>query len=124
MSDLATNELWSIFDARRVKAPELRGIDTFVNGIVGFAKNRRPMLSRLRAAAARIEAMEPEIHALGATHFREEVGKVRDLARLKRLENADLERGLALAREAAWRAIAKRPFPVQIMGAMAMIEGT
>ena len=27
MSDLATNELWSIFDARRVKAPELRGLD-------------------------------------------------------------------------------------------------
>ena len=28
MTDLATRELWSIFDARRVKQPELRGLDT------------------------------------------------------------------------------------------------
>src|SRR6266550_2649971 len=123
MSDLATTELWSIFDARRVKAPELRGLDIAVNGVVGWVKNRIPVLSKLKAAAARIEKMEEEIHALGATRFREEVGKCRELARLNRLEGDMLERGLGLAREAAWRAIGKRPFPVQLMGALAMIEG-
>jgi preprotein translocase subunit SecA len=123
MSDLATNELWSIFDARRVKAPELRGLDTFLNGIFGFFKNRVPVLGGFKAAAARIEKMEEEIHALGATRFREEVGKCRELARLNRLEGEPLERGLALTREAAWRAIGKRPFPVQLMGALAMIKG-
>src|SRR3954467_7272236 len=123
MSDLATTELWSIFDARRVKAPELRGLDMAVNGVYGFVKNRRPVMSKLKAAAARIEKMEEEIHALGATRFREEVGKCRELAQLNRLEGDALERGVGLAREAAWRAIGKRPFPVQLMGAMAMIQG-
>ncbi len=122
MSDLATTELWSIFDARRVKAPELRGLDIAVNGVVGFFKNRRPMLSSYKAAAARIEKMEEEIHALGATRFREEVGKCRELAQLNRLEGDMLERGLGLAREAAWRSIGKRPFPVQLMGALAMVQ--
>src|SRR5438552_14834711 len=123
MSDLATTELWSIFYARRVKAPELRGLDIAVNGVVGFFKNRRPVLGQLKAAAERIEKMEEEIHALGATRFREEVGKCRELAQLNRLEGDALERGLGLAREAAWRAIGKRPFPVQLMGALAMIQG-
>src|SRR5947208_4048641 len=123
MSDLATTELWSIFDARRVKAPELRGLDIAVNGVVGFFKNRRPVLGQLKAAAERIEKMEEEIHALGATRFREEVGKCRELAQLNRLEGDALERGLGLAREAAWRSIGKRPFPVQLMGALAMVDG-
>jgi preprotein translocase subunit SecA len=123
MSDLATNELWSIFDARRVKAPELRGLDLAMNGFVGFYKNRKPVLPRLKAQAERIEKLEPEIHALGSTRFQEEVAEARSLARLKKLEGPALDRAVAVVREAAWRAIGKRPFPVQLMGAMAMCEG-
>ena len=41
MSDLATTELWSIFDARRVKAPELRGLDIAVNGTRRDTEPRR-----------------------------------------------------------------------------------
>ena len=66
MSDLATRELWSIFDSRRVKAPELRGLDLFFNGFVGYAKNRVPVLKRIRATAERIDALEPEIKPLGS----------------------------------------------------------
>jgi hypothetical protein len=44
MSQLASNELWSIFDARRVKAPELKNVDAFVNGLTGWIRNRRPIL--------------------------------------------------------------------------------
>src|SRR5437763_896867 len=57
----ATNELWSIFDARRVKAAELRGLDLFMNGFVGWFKNRRPVLRLLRAA----EEMGPIYEMLG-----------------------------------------------------------
>src|SRR5689334_652848 len=92
---------------------------------MGWFKNRRQRMLRrgLRAAADRIEKMEEEIHTLGASRFREEVGKCRELAQLNRLEGDALERGLALAREAAWRALGKRPFPVQLMGALAMVQG-
>jgi preprotein translocase subunit SecA len=120
MTQLAKNELWAIFDARRVKAPELRGLDIFVNGIRGWIKNRTPILKQLKAQADRIEALEPEIHELGAARFREEVSACRDAARIGKLEGPILDRAVAIAREAAWRAVQKRPFPVQIMGALAM----
>jgi len=120
---LATDELWAVFDARRVKAPELKGLDNVASAVVGVVKNRRPVLPRLRAQAARIEKLEPEIHNLGATQFREAVAEVRDQARLGRMEGAVLDRAVALAREAAVRSLGMRPFPVQVMGALAMCEG-
>ena len=123
MSVSASNEFWAIFDARRVKAPELKGLDSVANGAVGWVKNRRRMLARYKKQVERIEAMETEIHELGSTRFAEEVQKCRDLARRNRLEGAHLERGLALAREAAVRTVAMRPFKVQLMGALAMIDG-
>src|SRR3954469_18338652 len=125
MAQLANNELWSIFDARRVKAPELRGPDSAVNGIVGYAKNRKPVLSQLKAQAARIEKLEPEIHDLSSSRFQEEVAVVRDAARLGRLEDdtARFDRAVAIAREGVLRGSGKRPFFVQIMGALAMVRG-
>lgn len=123
MSQVLHNDVYEVFDARRVKAPELRGLDQFVNGLVGWTKNRRPMLKRLKAQADQVEKLEGEIHDLGATRFREEVSAVRDEARLGRLEGRAFLRGVALAREAAWRALGMRPFPVQLMGAMAMCRG-
>jgi preprotein translocase subunit SecA len=118
-----SDDLWSIFDARRVKAPELKGLDLFFSGAMGWIKNKRPVLGRLMAQAARIETLEPEIHNMGAQRFTEAVGESRDLARLGRLEGPALERAMAIAREAAFRAIGLRPFPVQIAGALAMLEG-
>src|ERR1700677_2298867 len=100
MTELATKELWSIFDARRVKAPELKGLDALANGAVGWIKNRQPALSRLTAQARRIELLEPEIQKLGSTAFNEAVAEMRDLARLDRLKGDHLERAMALAREA------------------------
>jgi len=101
----ASNELWSIFDARRVKAPELKGLDVVANGMIGWVKNRRRALAGYKRQVERIEALEKEIHELGATRFAEEVQKCRDLARLNRLEGAALERGMALVREGALRAV-------------------
>jgi preprotein translocase subunit SecA len=118
-----SNDLWSVFDARRVKAPELRGVDQFFSGFVGWAKNKRPVLSRLRATAMQAEVLEPEIQKLGAQRFAQEVQASRDICRLGKLTGPALCRGLALAREAAFRAIGLRPFVVQLMGALVMQEG-
>jgi preprotein translocase subunit SecA len=117
------DELWAVFDARRVKQPELRGLDTVANSFAGFVRNRIPVLSRLRAQAERIEGLEPEIHGLSSSRFREEVAAIRDEARLGRLEGPVMDRAFAIAREAVVRSIGKRPFPVQIMGALAMNAG-
>src|SRR5882724_3529977 len=123
MTELASKELWQIFDARRVKAPELKGLDAMANGFWGWFKNRRPVLSSLKAMAVRVDAIEPEIQKLGAGAFREEVNVCRDLARRDKLKGPHLDRGLALAREACLRSVGMRPFPVQIMGAATMIQG-
>ncbi|HMB95608.1 MAG TPA: hypothetical protein VKK61_06175 [Tepidisphaeraceae bacterium] len=123
MSDLATRELWSVFDARRVKAPELNAYDTFFNSFVGWYKNRRPMLKALREKAQRVELLATEIHEFGAKRFREEVSLIREAARMNRLKDDIFIRAVAVAREACWRALGKRPYEVQIMGALAMYEG-
>ncbi len=120
---VASDDLWSIFDARRVKHPELRGLDQFFSGIVGWAVNKRRVLARLMEQANRIEKLEPEIHNLGAQKFGDEVSAARDLARLGQLQGEALDRAMAVAREAALRAIGLRPFPVQLAGALAMMEG-
>jgi preprotein translocase subunit SecA len=119
----ANDELFSIFNARRVKAPELKGLDAAANGVRGWFKNRRPVLASLQAQAQRIEKLEPEIRNLGAERFRDEVSEMRALARRDRLVGEPEDRALALAREAAWRSLGMRPFLVQLMGALAMIRG-
>ncbi|HXE51476.1 MAG TPA: hypothetical protein VN541_00585 [Tepidisphaeraceae bacterium] len=124
MTEIATKELFTIFDARRVKAPELKGLDAMANGVWGWFKNRQPVLARLKSQSARVDALEPEVQKLGSSAFREAVDECRALARVKKLKDEHLDRALALAREAAVRSVGMRPFPVQIMGAAAMIGGT
>jgi preprotein translocase subunit SecA len=123
MSQIASNELWSVFDARRVKAPELRGLDASANAVAGWFKNHKPFLAKLKAQAQRVELLEKDVHELGSTKFQEAVAEVRDLARVNRLKGPAQDRAMAVAREGAWRAVGLRPFPVQIMGALAMING-
>jgi len=123
MTQYASNELWSIFDARRVKAPELKGLDASANAFVGYFKNRRPVLSKLKAQADRIEKLEPEIRSYGSIQFQEKVAEYRGLARVNRLEGPTLDYAMAIIREAAFRAVGMRPFPVQLMGALAMCQG-
>ena len=149
---LVANDLHTVFDARRVKSPDLLGLDFWVNGITGVVRNRLPVLGRLRRIVDRVTALEPEVRSLSSSAFRSEVQRLQELARRGVLEprtvasralsrlglgggtGAGLERGSetdehwvrawALAREAAWRALGKRPYDVQIMGAIAITWGT
>jgi preprotein translocase subunit SecA len=123
MSSAAPRELFDVFNARRVKAPELKGLDIAAHSVVGAVKNRIPVLPRLRAAAARVEKLEPTVQTLNAERFAEKVAEVRELARIGRLEGESFDLAVALVREAAVRTVGKRPFPVQVMGAMGMCEG-
>ena len=118
----AAAELYAVFDARRVKAPELKGMDVPAHAIVGWVKNKRPVLSRLKKQAAAVDAMEAVVKELTDANFKVQVEEARVLARLNRLEGEPLLKAFALAREASVRTIGKRPYTVQIMGAMAMHE--
>ena len=123
MSTSVANEIYTVFDARRVKAPELKNIDHGVNWLVGYVKNRMPVLGTLKKRAAAIDKLEEGIHALSSSAFKEKVLEHKDLGRLGKLKGDALDYAFGLAREAAWRAVGKRPYPVQLMGAMAMTDG-
>ena len=119
----ATGELFHVFDARRVKAPEIKGLDVGANAAVGWVKHKMPVLRSLRAMVARVGALEPDIQKLGSTAFKEEVTRLRNLARLGKLNGPELDRAFAMVREGSIRTVQKRPFDVQIMGAAAMTRG-
>ena len=123
MSQLASDELFSIFDARRVKQPELRNLDLVFSAMVGWAKNRAPVLKKLKRDAEAVEMLEPGLKNLSSARFAQAVGEVRSEARLGRLKDETLIRAAAIAREGVVRGIGLRPFPVQIMGALAMFHG-
>ena len=117
------HELHDVFHARKVKAPELKGLDALANAAKGYVRNRLPILAGLRRQAARVEALEPDVKDLGSRIFKERLEDHRALARRGRLKGPDLEMAVALVREAAWRTLDKRPYPVQVIGALAMIQG-
>jgi preprotein translocase subunit SecA len=118
----AASELYSVFDARRVKLPELKGLDIPAHAFTGYVKNRVPVLARLKKQAAAVDAMEADVKDLADARFKDEVEEMRVLMRLNRLKGDAYLRAFALAREAAVRTLGKRPYTVQIMGAMAMTE--
>jgi preprotein translocase subunit SecA len=120
---IASNDLHTIFDARRLKAPDLQGLDFFVNGLTGTVRNRVPILGKLKEIVARVSAMEPQVRALSSTRFREDADELKILARTDRLEGEPYIKAWAFAREACWRALEKRPFDVQLIGAIALTRG-
>ena len=123
MTTSAAGELFHIFDARRVKAPELKGLDVGASAAVGWAKHKVPVLASLKRLSRRVDALEPEIQKLASREFKEEVVRLRETARRGKLVGPMLDRAFAVAREASVRTVDKRPFPVQIMGAAAMTRG-
>ena len=118
-----SSELFGVFDARRVKAPELKGLDVAAHAAVGAVRNRMPTLAGLRRMANRVERLEEAVKDLTQAKFAEEVATLRDEARLGRLDAKGLDYAFALGREGAKRTLGKRPYPVQIMGAAAMHLG-
>ena len=115
-------EMFSVFDARRVKAPELKGLDIPASAAVGWVKNRLPNLSFLKRQALAVEKLEPEIRNLSDAGFKDAVAEVRELAQLNRLNGDAFLRATAIAREGCFRALGKRPYAVQVMGAMALSQ--
>jgi preprotein translocase subunit SecA len=119
----AAAEVYTVFDARRVKQPELKNTDIPIAWLHGKIANRIPVLPRLKKFAAQVETLEKDIHNLSSTLFREEVDQLKQDARVNKLIGDKLIRAFALVREGAWRSVGKRPYPVQLMGAMALFEG-
>ena len=102
-----------------------RALDAAVNGVVGWVNNRRPVLSQLLAPGRRVEPLEKKFTNLVRHTSRVQVEPCNELARPQPASTnaAPLDRGMALSAKAAQRTVGIRPFPVQIIGALAMCQG-
>jgi preprotein translocase subunit SecA len=108
----------------RVPARPLGGLDAFVNGFVGQYQRRGKVLETLRADADKIVAQEREGSELTDAQLQLRLREFREHFRRggKNTEQYILP-ALAAIREAADRKLGLRPFPVQLMGALALHRG-
>ncbi len=80
-------------------------------------------LKKIKPIVDKILALEPEMQALSDDELRAQTDKFK--ARLKGGETLDniLPEAFATVREASWRVLSKKPFPVQLMGGIILHEG-
>ena len=120
-------ELWSVFDARRVKAPELKGLDAIgQRRWSAWFKNRRPVLPRLKAQAARDRAAragDPEPRRRPGSRKKSPTAATSPGSEPARTAPAARPRHGASSARAPAAPSGMRPYPVQLMGALAMCEG-
>lgn len=104
--------------------PLLQGIDARVDAVMGWWKRRKRLLAQLQADAAAVDAMASECVELRDRHLQERLRGFRErLRRGGKDAEACVPQALAAIREAADRKLGLRPFPVQLMGALALHRG-
>ena len=105
-------------------SPPLRGLDALVNLLIGQCRRRGAILKSLHEEADTIVRMEREWVELRDSVLQQRLLEFREHFRRGGRRVAELV-GPALAgiREAADRQLGLRPFPVQIMGALALHRG-
>ena len=110
--------------ALRTKGEELpRGLDAAWDVAAGFAGRAVPRRARFLRRAERVLAWENHFAEMSDAKLRRAADDLRETFRRGRDTRDDLEHAFALAREAAFRQIGERPFPVQVAGALALEAG-
>ena len=110
--------------AHRPPSPLHRGLDAAVHRVVGVYERRAAILAGLRHQAEQVDALAGEWLELREAHLKDRLMDLRERMRRGGRANADLvARALAGIREAADRKLGLRPFPVQLMGALALHRG-
>jgi preprotein translocase subunit SecA len=91
------------------------------DGLFGGYSKRE--LAKIEPLKKQVLALEPEIEAMTDAELRSQTDVLR--GRLEDGEPLDavIVPALAVAREAAWRVLGKKPFPVQILGAIVLHQG-
>ena len=101
-----------------------RGLDSVVYGLLGRYHRRGAFSRSLREEAERIHEAAKAYRHDSDRRLREKLDSLR--IRFRRQERGCenfLDEALALMVEAAERAVGLRPYPVQVMGAMALYDG-
>ncbi|RMG38492.1 MAG: translocase [Gammaproteobacteria bacterium] len=104
--------------------PKNNAVDRWLDRLVGAIYSRAPFYRlRLRRFARRVIALEGRFAELSDDQLRESAWRLRPRLLRRRDDLEALAEAFALVREAGWRRLGKRLYPVQIMGALALYEG-
>ncbi len=108
----------------RVPPRPLTGLDAAVNSAIGRYRRRSGILASLRDDAAAIVSKEGEWVEMTDADLQSKLLEFRDhFRRGGRAVEALVQPALGAIREAADRKLGLRPFPVQLMGALALHRG-
>jgi len=108
----------------RVPPRPLAGLDGLVNQFIGRYRRRKNVLATLWADATAVIRQEAEWVELTDAQLQKRLLELREnFRRGGRAAETSLFPALAAIREAADRKLGLRPFPVQIMGALALHRG-
>ena len=115
-------ESYRLGDVRNPK--ELpKGADAFVNGLIGRWKRRRSIARALWRKAQEVDRLAEDYQFLNDHALRQRVFECREAFRRNGAPVPELMvKALASVREAAWRQLKQRPFPVQLMGALCLLD--
>lgn len=102
---------------------------SFFNNLLSSLVGENLELRRYWKIVDQIQALEPEIKKLSDKNLKGKTQEFRD--QLKGLKDKELEKKLteilpeafAVVREASWRTLQKKQFPVQLIGGMVLHEG-
>lgn len=101
-----------------------RGLDRTLHGLVGWYHRRSSTVRSLRKEAEKISNMAQNFRHVSDRRLRERLHELRNqVYRYPKGDDQMLPEALATMIEAAERTLGLRPFPVQIMGAMALYRG-
>jgi preprotein translocase subunit SecA len=110
--------------AHRVPERPLQGLDAVTNWCIGKYRRRQTRLRQLTAQAERIDSLAGQFCNLADHALQAQLLACRDSFRREPRPGREvLEQALAVLREAAHRAVGLRPFPVQIVGVLALHQG-
>jgi preprotein translocase subunit SecA len=114
---------WQMLNHRSSGEPLPRGLDAAWDTGAGFLSRLSPRYKRLERQTEAILSLEKHFSELTDSKLRETAETLREIFRCNRDKPADLEHAFALVREAAFRKLGEKPFPVQVTGALALEKG-
>jgi len=112
-----------MLEQRTSGEPLPKGLDAVWNAGVGFVDGFVPRYRGFVRRVEKILSLEKHFSEMTGSKLRDVASELREIFHCHRDNSSDLERAFALIREAAFRQIGEKPFPVQVAGALALESG-
>jgi preprotein translocase subunit SecA len=125
MSQILTqyHALYESMRSRRIRPVVPKGLDMVASRAGVAVANRKTGPTFLHRQAQRTAALGPEMRNMSEAALDDRISTIREVFVRSRQDADAVVRGLAAVREVARRATGEEPFPVQLMGALAMYYG-